>query len=225
MLLIQQVTLTWWKGERGGKGAEARTRFPLTWPVEGTPFDPQPEVLVHRLHFYQRGEKFLSSEENCRYCLERYLPCRGYTPQQCQTEIARRQRSLRQTQLLPYPAAADVNLAHLALRPGALGWEVLFRWDGRRGGLPFRRGRNRDYNDPASPFYCQDCLNETAFALAPGQYGQITWNERRQDWDDGTWYYCLHAYNLVELPPGVSPTYVFLRQEPDFTYRQMAALY
>lgn len=77
-----------------------------------------------------------------------------------------------------YCSVEEVNLANLSIVPCPCGFEVSFYYDERRSGRPFRRGHNKDYNNPQSPLYRKDCLNETAFVLKPNQYGRILWNER-----------------------------------------------
>jgi len=222
LLLIQSITLTWGKGERGGRAAAARAGFPLGCPVDERAFSGG--AAVHSLRFFQQGEEIITADEECRRALLYHLPRQGLSPARVEELILRRRREMRQTRVLTYPGFEDLNLPNLALRPAGDGWAVSFRWDERRGGMPFRRGRNQDYNDPASPFYRRDCLNETAFCLEPGQYGRVVWNERQRDFDDGSWFYQLHAYNIAEAPGGKGEPGLFLR-EPDFLYRQMAELY
>lgn len=223
MLLIQSVTLTYGPGDRGGRGAEARSRFPLAYPVEPEVFAAP--VGVHSLLFYQQGEELLTNEEECRRSLGAYLPRLGFSPEAAEAEMARRLRGMRAVRVLGYRDHTQPSLTNLRLSPAGEGWEAVFWWDDQRSGMPYRRGHNRDYNDPASRLYRRDCLNETAFVLAPGQTGRVLWNERRRDCDDGGWYYQLHAYSVAALPAGEAAEDVFTRREPDFLYRQMAELY
>lgn len=226
MLLIQSVTLVWYKGARGAAGAETRARFPLAYPVgEAGPPLPPGEAVVQDLRFCQwvPGE-IIPAREECRRRLERDLPRLGFSRERAAREIDRRQRELRRARLLAYPDYTHLNLANLTFRPAGEGWEVGFWWDERRSGLPRRRGRNRDYNDPASRLYREDVLNETAFVLAPGQTGRLIWNERDRNGDDGTWFYRLNVRNVAALPDRVFSPEVFLR-EPDHVYRQMGELY
>ena len=117
-----------------------------------------------------------------------------------------------------------LNLTNLAVKASDGGYRVSFFYDQHRSGAPYRRGRNQDYGNSRSPFFCKDCLNEPAFTLLPGQYGRLLWNERRTDCDTGEWYYLLHIYNLYSLtaPP---PEDLLTAREPDFLYRQLAELY
>lgn len=226
MLLIQSVTLVWYKGSRGAAGAETRARFPLAYPVEGAgPPLPPGEAVVHNLRFCQwdSGE-IIPGQEDCRRRLERDLPRLGFSRERAAAEIDRRQREMDRAQLLAYPDYTHLNLANLTFRPAGEGWEVGFWWDERRSGLPRRRGRNRDYNDPASRLCRKDVLNEAAFVLAPGQTGRLVWNERDRNGDDGTWFYRLNVRCVAALPGREFSPEVFLR-EPDFVYRQMAELY
>ncbi len=227
MLVIQSVTLVWYKESRGAPGAETRARFPLAWPIEeaAAPLPPG-EVLVHSLRFSQQGPGEIIPElEECRRGLERCQPRLSLSRKELEKEVARRQREMKRVRLLAYPDYTCLNLANLTFRPAGEGWEVGFWWDERRSGLPRRRGRNRDYNDPASRLYRKDVLNETAFVLAPGQTGRVLWNERRQSGDDGIWYYQLHVCNVAVLPEGEVSPGIFLDREPDFVYRQMGELY
>ena len=226
MLLIQSVTLVWYKGARGAAGAETRARFPLAYPVgeAGSPLPPG-EAVVQDLRFCQWAPgEIIPAQEECRRRLKRDLPRLGFSRERAAREIDRRQREMGRAQLLAYPDYTCLNLTNLTFRPAGEGWEVGFWWDGRRSGLPRRRGRNRDYNDPASRLYREDVLNETAFVLAPGQTGRLIWNERDRNGDDGTWFYRLNVRNVAALSGREFSPEVFLR-EPDFVYRQMGELY
>ena len=227
MLLVQNITLVWYKDSRGAPGGAVRARFPLAHPITkaASPLPPG-EAVVHSLRFYQWSpEEIITNREECRRGLERHLPRLGFSREETAGRIARLQREMDRVQLLVYPDYTHLNLANLTFRPAGEGWEVGFWWDERRSGLPLRRGHNRDFHNPDSPLYCKDLLNETAFVLAPGQVGRLIWNERRQTCDDVTWYYQLHACSIVPLPGGVIPPDVFLAREPDFIYRQLAELY
>lgn len=156
---------------------------------------PVGNVVVHCLHFRQSGENLIDPIlENGRYRVELYS------------------------------SVEEVNLANLSIVPCSCGFEVSFYYDERRSGRPFRRGHNKDYNNPQSPLYRKDCLNETAFVLKPYQYGRILWNERTIDWDTGEWYYYIRIYNILFLPDGISRADIFVADKPDFIYKQMAAL-
>lgn len=156
---------------------------------------PMGNVVVHYLHFLQSGER----------CIDSILENRDYRVQR-------------------YCSVEEVNLANLSIVPCPCGFEVSFYYDERRSGRPFRRGHNKDYNNPQSPLYRKDCLNETAFVLKPNQYGRILWNERTIDWDTGEWYYYVRTYNILFLPDGISRADIFVADEPDFVYRQMVVL-
>lgn len=156
---------------------------------------PVGNVVVHCLHFRQQGVSSIASVlESIR----------------CGIQL--------------YQSIEEVNLANLSLAPCPCGFEVSFYYDERRSGKPFRRGHNKDYNNLQSPLYRRDCLNETAFALAPNQYGRILWNERNIYSDTGEWYYCIHIYNILFVPDGIDKADVFVTNEPDYIYRQMVVL-
>lgn len=193
MILIQNINLCWSKDERGTDQAKARQQFSPAYPLEENM--PAGNVVVHCLHFYQKGEELTAST----------LKNRQYRVQ-------------------VYQSAEEVNLPNLSIKPCPCGLEVSYYYDERQRGKPFRRGHNKDYNNLQSPLYRRDCLNETAFVLAPGQYGRIQWNERKTDWDTGEWYYWMHIYNILLLPDGISKADVFTADEPDYLYRQMAVL-
>jgi hypothetical protein len=120
----------------------------------------------------------------------------------------------------------DLNLTNLSVRPVPEGCSISFFYDEHRSGMPYRRGRNQDFQNPSAPLYCKDCLNETAFVLRPGQYGRVIWNERRTDYDNGTWYYQLHVCNFIHtsLTQELKKD-IFLAVQPDFEYKQLAVLY
>ena len=182
--------------------------------------------MVHTLCFYQcHPGEIITNREECRRGLEQYLPRLGFSRKQVSAEIARRQREMGRVQFLAYPDHLNLNLTNLSFRPLEESWEIVFRWDEQRSGLPYRRGRNQDYNNPDSRLYRKDCLNETAFVLAPGQTGRLIWNERDRGYDDGIWFYRLNVCNVAALPGREFPPEVFLLREPDFVYRQLAELF
>ena len=193
MLLIQNINLCWSKNERGTDHAKVRRQFPQAYLLEKNM--PVGNVVVHCLHFWQGGERFIDPIlENGRYGVQLYR------------------------------SVEEVNLVNLSLVSCPCGFEVSFCYDERRSGKPFRRGHNKDYNNPQSSLYRKDCLNETAFVLAENQYGRILWNERRIDCDTGEWYYWICIYNILYLSDETIKADVFVANEPDYIYRQMVDL-
>lgn len=224
MLLIQEVDLTWQKNERGGKCAQARQLFPQAYPLEELP--AQADAVVHRLSFYQNGEAFLDSAQETRQSLEQYLPKIGFSPEQTQQEIQRRLSLIKRNRLQLFSNIEDLNLTNLSIRPVPEGFSVSFFYDDQRSGMPYRRGHNQDFHIAGTPLCGKDCLNETAFVLAPGQYGRAIWNERRTDYDDRTWYYQLHICNLFHISSDdLIQNDMLLSNKPDFVYKQLAVLY
>lgn len=224
MLLIQEIDLTWTKNERGGSAAQARRQFPAAYPMDQLP--AQAAAAVQYLGFRQKKETFLDAAQETRRSLEQFLPKIGFTPAQVQQEIQQRLSWIRKNRLQTFSRIEDLNLTNLSIRPGPEGISVSFFYDSQRSGMPYRRGHNQDFHNQNAPLCGKDCLNETAFVLAPGQYGRVIWNERRTDYDDRTWYYQLHTCNLLHLS-GETPIQedVFLSSGPDFIYRQLAVLY
>lgn len=244
MLLIQKIHLSWNKNERGAKGEVARRRFPLAYPLEEKQFFG--DVVVHSLSFFQEGTDFIDLVQETHQSLEKYLPQLGFTQAQIQNEIESRVLWIKRYQYQSYPSVFALNLDNLSVCDKEKGLEVTFFYDGKRSGAPFRRGHNKDFCNQDSPFCGKDMLNETAFVLSQNQYGRIIWNERRIDYDTGEWYYELHVYNLFSLcsetikPCLVAkqhkrsqknlsdkafPVDIFIKNKPDFEYRQFASLY
>ncbi|MDE7319687.1 MAG: hypothetical protein K2N46_08145 [Lachnospiraceae bacterium] len=118
-----------------------------------------------------------------------------------------------------------LNLTNLSVRFREGSYSITFFYDEQRSGMPVRRGHNQDFQNPKSLFYGKDTLNETAFVLAAEQYGRIFWNERNTDCDTGEWYYQLHIYNLYHTPDRSFSNDIFVKNRPDFEYRQLAKLY
>lgn len=223
MLVIQTISLVWYKQDRGSAGAEARQRFPLAFPLdEEAPAGP---IRLHRLRFSQRGETFLDELEETRELLNLSREKLGLSQKQLRREIEKREQWIRQYRTQAFQALSELNVTNLALRPWEDGCAVSFFYDEHRSGAPCRRGHNQDYHDPASPFCGKDCLNETAFRLRPGQYGRILWNERRSAIDTGGWYYLLHACNLFCYPGDAPERDLLTAASPDYVYRQLADLY
>lgn len=197
MLVIQQITLSWNKDERGAKGENARRRFPLAYPVEDTAC--LGEVMVDRWDFLQEGEHFVDIRQKLR----------------CPTK----------QHIFFYNSVTELNLTNLLLSPQEGHLAVIFFYDEQRSGRPLRRGHNRDYHKIDSPFYRKDILNETAFVLDSDQYGRVIWNEHMIDWDTGNWYYQLHIYHIAALSKQILSRDLFLKRQPDYEYRQLAAMY
>ena len=195
MLLIQDIALSWNKNERSSIYAKKRTEFSTAYPLDKLPDSICGDILVHRLKFLQKGTIFQTLQINSIYRF------------QC------------------YSSAQELNLANLSVQPEVDGYKVTFFYDERRSGRPVRRGHNKDYNNKDSSLYRHDILNETAFFLKPGQYGQLLWNERKIDYDTGEWYYQLHVVNLLYYLGKMPETDIFLTRKPDFEYKQMTVLY
>lgn len=225
MLLIQNISLSWHKNERGSECAKVRHQFPMAYPLDEIPLFN--DVAVHHLSFFQRGKIFLDSIQDTRLSLEKYLPKLDFTYNQIQNEIKQRIAYIKKYQFQFYNSVSKLNLTNLYFSPCIEkdGFEVSFFYDERRSGKPFRRGHNKDYHNLQSPLYHIDCLNETAFILKKNQYGRILWNERRIDYDTGEWYYQLHIYNMIYLLDKISKNDIFVSNKPDFIYRQEAVLY
>lgn len=222
MLFIQNLTYTWHKQERSAACAALRRRFPQAYLVEETTI--LEEAALHILSFTQKGTALLDSRQVFCQSMEQYLPKLGYTAEQVQREIERRSAHIQTYHLQTYASIQNLRLLNLVLHPCPQGCRASFFYDEHQSGKPYRRGHNKDYNNPDSPLYRQDCLNETAFTLAPGQYGRILWNERRTDYDTGEWYYQLHIYNLVNVPGHQVKSSLLTSRSPDFIYRQKALL-
>lgn len=216
MLVVQNISFEWGKGERGAEYAKARAGFPMAYLVEQKPFSGKTMVqkpfsgeaaeqkllsdkaVVQTLHFWQKGTEFIDCMQKARSkWIWQY-----------------------------YSHLKDLNLANIliTMKGDVSPLEVIFFYDEHRSGKPFRRGHNKDYHDVQSPLYRKDCLNETAFILEKGQYGRIVWNERKTDFDTGEWYYQLHILNLYHLWDNVLKSDIFTVHVPDFEYRQMAEL-
>ncbi len=66
MLLIQEISLSWNKKERGREGAQARKNFPLAYPLKEIACAS--EVMVHSCYFLQNGSRFADYAQNtCLY--------------------------------------------------------------------------------------------------------------------------------------------------------------
>lgn len=226
MLLIQNICLQWGKEERGAHGEKVRSRFLQAYPLELQ--EVQGDVFIQNLNFYQNQSTILDAIQEEQYLSEKYHMYwigLGQTSEQIRRDMCGRIANIKRHQCGYYAAIQDINLANAAICYREDRIELTFFYDEHRSGAPFRRGHNKDYQDQDSPFYRRDVLNETAFALTCGQYGRILWNERRTDYDNGTWYYQLHIYNLYYLQSENIPCDIFTRKEPDEQYRQLAVLY
>ncbi|MCM1091780.1 MAG: hypothetical protein NC092_09915 [Butyrivibrio sp.] len=196
MLVVQDICLSWGKEERGAACAEKRVEFPQAYSMDKLPNTFHGDVMVHRLYFRQKGLLFQNLRMNEAYRFQAYTSVR------------------------------DLNLTNLSVQSDSESYEVTFFCDEHRSHRPIRRGHNKDYHNMESALYRHDILNETAFSLRQGQYGRVIWNERRIDYDTGEWYYHLHISNLMyALDSGEMPQKdIFLLGEPNFMYKQMAAL-
>lgn len=224
MLLIQEVNLTWHKADRGSAGAAARRGFALAYPWPGG--RELPNVALHCQSFFQHGQEFWDMAAENRQSMATALAAMGITePQEIERRIAQRLWQLQKYENRHYKSVVELNLANLALEYCGDNLEVTFCYDEQRSGRPRRRGRNKDYHRVDSRMHGRDCLNETAFLLAPGEYGRVIWNERNVDYDTGVWYYQLHVYNILLFPRGVPSADALQVRQPDYEYRQLAELF
>lgn len=218
MLVIQEIILSWDKSQRGADCAEARRRFLMAYPLEKNL--PPEEAVVHHLHFCQRGAFFTDIAQESLQKLEKGLPRSGGPYERTHREQMKRIAQIREHRVQVYHSVQNVNLTNLSINPCRKGFDISFCYDQRRSGSPFRRGHNKDYDHEESLLYRQDCLNETAFVLAPGQYGRILWNDRITEWDTGEWFYRLNIYNILSVAGGWQRD-LLVTKTPDYLYRQM----
>ncbi len=222
MLLIQNICLSWDKNERGAKGENVRRQFPLAYPIGEHPLG---EATVQNLNFYQEGTEIMDFVQAEYYFSEKTLPKIGFTEERTKREIEKRIAWIKKHQYQNYSSVDALNLTNLSIYPKDNMFDIVFFYDEQRSGVPFRSGHNRDFLNPDSRLYQKNNLNETAFLLKKNQYGRIVWNERRVDYDLGTWYYELHIYNIFYAQGQDVPKNIFVRTEPDFVYQQIARLY
>ncbi len=62
MLLIQEISLSWNKKNRGRTGAEARKNFPLAYRLKEIAYVDK--VMVHECYFLQNGNEFVDYAQN-----------------------------------------------------------------------------------------------------------------------------------------------------------------
>lgn len=211
MLAIQDITLTWGMDERGGRYAESRAAFPHAYTEDAAPV--RCEAVVFRRSYFQDGNAIVSAAQ--RLCI-----CGILNGEQLEERI----RWMNRRRVSTYASLADIDVTGLTAERSGCCCEVGFFYDAGRCGMPFRRGSNKDYNNPESRLYQKNVLNERAFVLSGGRYGRIIWNERLSDADTGEWFYRLHIYNLFNAAGAFSGT-EFAARAPDFLYDQTAALY
>lgn len=204
MLVVQQIVTVWYKSERGGECAEARSKFSYTAPIEGKPCVSD-ECIFDYKRFYQKDRRFYTPDEYDKLMGfgVRQLPKRTYEPPVKLSQLKGRNVSFTQTEN---------------------GVEVGFSYDPQINGKPCRRGHNKDFNNTASRFYGKDVLNETAFVLKDGQKGQIMYNGRFSDYDTGQWWYEQTAVNIANIPFEDFHKDIFLEGKFDFVYNKLAYL-
>ncbi len=222
MLLIQEIVLSWDKNQRGAECAKARRHFLPAYPLEKNL--PSEEVILQHLHFDQRGGSLIDIARENWLNLEKSLPQPGCPYGRAHREQMRRIAQIRKHRVQLYHSVEDVNLTNLSIKPCRKGFEISFYYDQCRSGKPFRRGHNKDYNNKDSLLYRQDCLNETAFVLAPDQYGRILWNDRITVGETGEWYYRLHIYNILSVTDEGVEEDILVTKTPDYVYRQMTVV-
>ncbi len=215
MLLIQKICLQWDKSERGGKFAECRSRFPLSYKVPDYKISDE-KIIVNRQNFYQIGIKIMDLIEFNKYI---YKDMEDHQLQHRMVEV---KRIIKEKSRIVYsdPNKSNIPNTHFSLIDGV--YKVRF-FEGRKGQF-YRRGHNEDFLNKDSAFYYKDILNETAFNLKPGEYGRIIYNERNMYFDTGNWYYKQHIINIINYIKDKVPTNIYL-SEPDHLYSQMVHLF
>lgn len=222
MLLIQEISLTWGKEERGAGGNQMRRRFPLAHALQKERLSGN--VMVHSLHFIQDKSGFTDTLQAVSGSMEKCLRQMNFSEDKIRQEIGKRVKWIKGQEYQTYRSAEDLNLTNLSVRQLEDKLDVTFFYDERRSGMPVRRGHNKDFQRQDSPFYRRDILNERAFVLSGDQYGRMIWNERKTDTDTGEWYYHLHIYNLYYLIDKSLTNDILVEEKPDFVYRQMGEL-
>lgn len=123
MLFVQDICLSYGKKDRLSVYAEERAKFPMVDSLDKLPDTLHGEVIVHRLNFRQRENKFQASYLNDKNRLQLHTSVR------------------------------NLNLANLSICRDAKSYEVTFFRDERRSGQPIRRGHNKDYHNLDSLLY------------------------------------------------------------------------
>ncbi|MBD5112274.1 MAG: hypothetical protein HDT42_07055 [Ruminococcaceae bacterium] len=206
MLIIQTTTLTWFKSERGGKPAEVRNKFKWTFPIGRIP-DKSDECVLDERRLYQQNGKILTISE--------FNKAMGFPPPRVKSE--------------PPVKIADLHVKNVEFTViDSVAIRVDFSFDPQNhNGAPHRHGHNKDFNNPDSPLCGKDVLNETAFTLSEGQMGQIAYNARFSDWDNGEWWYEQTVINVANArSPGDTPfrKNIFLSGGFDYIYKQLENL-
>ena len=248
MLLVQKICLQWNKEERGVKGENVRRQFPQEYLLEELPLRNkdgvftqsmwdsytsqwytkcfQDCVFVQSLNFYQEKELILDAIQHEQYCAERYRSLWelwGWESERITYETQRRIAWIKRFPYSLYDVDSIKEIENISICKKTDEYELSYvHYEGIK---PVRRGHNKDYQNITSSFYQKDLLNETAFILSPGQYGRIIWNERKTDYDTGEWYYQLHIFNFFYPPDETIEKDSFIKNKPDYVYKQLAYLY
>lgn len=194
MLIIQQITLTWHKQERGGNYAVTRSRFPFSVPAD---FNYNSSIVIQHLNFFQDGNRILDAFEFNRLMWDKIRKNDVFKISDSETEqrLHQDERNIRNNMLTEHNCSPEqLRLKNLRFETVGENIDVIFHSDGI---FPYITGHNSEYNNENSPLYNRNLVNEKVFCLKPETTGRIIFHERRTDYDNGTWYYVKTCFNLA----------------------------
>lgn len=225
MLLIQQICLTWYQSQKGGKAASIRSGFLKAYPIVVSKIVPTFDCCLHNQSFYQTNNQIVDAKTYHTDFWNRVIK-QELDPVRKESFRWRCIRANQWAEKCEYQhfgiEELDVEGVRVSLQPD--GYHIGYYYDQQRSGRPYRRGHNKDFWNRQSPFFGKDICNETAFVLSQNQYGRICFNKRNIDMDTGAWWYQLHIVNLI-AHFGDLTAHLFTKRQPDFEYRQLADLF
>lgn len=194
MLIIQKITLTWHKQERGGNYAVIRNRFPFSAPAD---FNSGSNIVIQTLGFFQDRDSIINVVELNRLMWEKLRKndsCK-FSDSEIDERLYLQERTILNNILTRYNCSPEqLKLKNLRFETNGENIDVIFHADGI---FPHISGHNSQYNDENSPLYRKNLLNEKIFCLKPETTGRIIFHERLTDYDDRTWYYVKTCFNLA----------------------------
>lgn len=218
MLYIQDICLIWHKIERGGKYSIIRSKFPYSYLLDKK--INQTECYMNRLEFYQIKDKILKDVEHS------YLMWNIYNKKYSKENIERKKKIDRfynqKFRHSYYKSVNDCNIESISILKEENSYRIKYFYDERS--MPYRHGHNEDFNNINSRMYFKDICNETAFILSDNQYGRVVYNCRKNYQYTNNWWYELHIINFLNAINDI-PQNIFVKNKPDFEYKQMANLF
>lgn len=231
MLAIQLIKISWSKNSRDLQSTEKRKALFFPSMIEWNNQQGSKDIFLSNREFFYLSDREMDFWHD--YYKKQNFYRRNKKNETCNSKIISFTPKIYQKMTNPktiwtgnFYSIDEINkntISYIRIVQEDNGYRV--KWFNQTGLFtqPFRKGGNEDSYNPRSELYLQlNTLNETAFVLSDGQAGEIRYNFRLVDQDEGVHTYT--EYRIYMVNTNRLTNDVFIR-DYNYLYKQLAKLY